>query len=226
VKLGVQVRLADLEQHDLEHGDLIPRRAPSHALAGTRVSGSGVVVGRVRVLRTAEEIDAFQRNEILVARFTDPTWMSVFPLAKGIVTEVGGWLSHAAIQAREYGITAVVGTAGALDALATGDLVRIHEDGVVERVSERRAAPRIAVERDIRMSRRTGPAKARLNDLSSSGALISQVEAPLEIGEDVGLEIEGELRAARVTRNGVPGIYGVEWANHAQRSDVAQVAAS
>jgi rhodanese-related sulfurtransferase/membrane protein insertase Oxa1/YidC/SpoIIIJ/phosphohistidine swiveling domain-containing protein len=212
VKLGLEVRLSDLEGQDLEHGDLLPRRGGSKVLVGTRVSGSGAIVGRVRVLRTADEIDAFQRNEILVARFTDPTWMSVFPLARGIVTEVGGWLSHAAIQAREYGITAVVGTAGALEALSTGDLVRIREDGAIERLGERRAATRMPVDHDVRLSRRTGSATARLNDLSTTGALISRVEPPLEIGEDIGLEIEGELRDARVTRNGIPGIYGVEWA--------------
>ena len=51
-------------------------------------------------------------NEVWgAARFTDPSWMTVFPLANGIVTEVGGWLSHAAIQAREYDLPTIVGVA-------------------------------------------------------------------------------------------------------------------
>ena len=53
-----------------------------------------------------------KRGEILVARMTDPTWYPLFAQAGGIITEVGGWLSHAAIVAREYDLPAIVGVNG------------------------------------------------------------------------------------------------------------------
>jgi pyruvate,water dikinase len=71
----------------------------------------------------------------LVARFTDPTWSTVFPIAGGLVTEVGGWLSHAAIQAREYDLACIVDVAGAGRHLRTGDVVRLGLDGNVERIA-------------------------------------------------------------------------------------------
>jgi phosphohistidine swiveling domain-containing protein len=217
VQLGLDVRLSDLETKDLESGAWIPRQSDAQ-LVGTRVSGSGDVVGRARVLRHAHEIASFERGEILVARFTDPTWTSVFPLARGIVTEIGGWLSHAAIQAREYGLTAVVGAAGALDSLATGDLIRVGADGVIERVSERRRAARTATTLDVRVARSSSENAGRLKDVSASGALLHFEHGPLEIGESISLEVEGALRAARVARNGIPGVYGIAWARELDES--------
>jgi rifampicin phosphotransferase len=211
ITLPAQITLAQLEELDVEHGGTIPHAMPKDSLAGTRVSGSGGVVGRARVLRTPEDIATFKKGEILVARFTDPTWMSVFPLAKGIVTEVGGWLSHAAIQAREYGITGIVGTHGALDAFQTGDLVLLGADGTVKRLDERRSEARLPADVHVTVRRSIGPASGQLHDLSSRGALLVVANAKLEIGEHVGLEIAGrDDVAARVIRNGVPGIYGLE----------------
>ena len=54
----------------------------------------------------------------------------------GIVTEVGGWLSHAAIVARECGLTAIVSVRGACDSLETGQLVRLTVDGSIELIEE------------------------------------------------------------------------------------------
>ena len=59
----------------------------------------------------------------------------MFPRAGGIVTEIGGWLSHAAIVAREFNLTAIVGVSNACDRLQTGDLVRLGSDGRIERLA-------------------------------------------------------------------------------------------
>ena len=127
---------------DLEHVDLLTGRRPdvreSGQLSGKRVAGEQTVTGRVRVILDVSGIDAFEADEILVARMTDPTWYPLFSKARGIVTEIGGWLSHAAIVAREYDLPAIVGVAGACRTLSTGDVVTLHPDGTIERVEERR----------------------------------------------------------------------------------------
>ena len=80
---------------------------PAGALAGTAAS-AGVVEGRARVVRKLEEA-RIEKGDILVAPYTDPAWTPLFPIAAGLVTEVGGLMTHGAVVAREYGIPAVVG---------------------------------------------------------------------------------------------------------------------
>jgi phosphohistidine swiveling domain-containing protein len=188
-------------------------------LSGTRVSGRGDVTGRARVLRDSDEIDSFQQGEILVARFTDPTWMPVFPLAGGIVTEVGGWLSHAAIQAREYDINAIVGARGALDTIATGDLVCLRADGTIERLSERRKEARIPLHAPVTVDREKESLHAHLGDVSHRGAQLLVSGQSLEVGEDLELHsaaIPNSLRAT-IIRNGIPGVYGLEFRGEVDR---------
>jgi phosphohistidine swiveling domain-containing protein len=191
---------------------IIPRGAAN--LRGTRVSGSGDVSGRVRVLRRADEIDDFQKGEILVARFTDPTWTSVFPLARGIVTEVGGWLSHAAIQAREYDITGIVGAVGALDALVTGELICLRADGSIEQFGNRRLEDRIPISIPVGLRRQSETVSARLADLSPNGALLHVSGKSFTVGEVIGIDTpvaDAGLLEATVIRNGTPGVYGVRF---------------
>lgn len=111
---------------------LIPTADADGGLLGIRVAGSGEVVGPVRVLRTADDVSDLLPGEVLVARFTDPRWTPVFPRAAGVITEVGGWLSHAAILAREMGLPAIVGAPGATRVLRTGDVVRLTTSGRVD----------------------------------------------------------------------------------------------
>ena len=82
--------------------------------------GDGVVHGRVRVLRDPRQADQLRPGEILVTETTDPDWEPIMKTAAGIVTERGGRTSHAAIVARELGVPAVVGAAGAMAKLAEG----------------------------------------------------------------------------------------------------------
>ena len=89
----------------------------------------GTITGRARVARTLEEAQALEPGEILVAITTMPPWTPLFGIASGVVTETGGPLSHCAIVAREYGIPAVVGAAGAIRAIQTGQEITVDGSG-------------------------------------------------------------------------------------------------
>jgi phosphohistidine swiveling domain-containing protein len=99
------------------------------------LASAGVVVGRARVLFHEDEMDAVQPGEILVVHTTDVGWTPLFLVAAGVVTELGGPLSHAAVVAREFGVPTVVNVAGVTRAIRTGDTLRVDGDrGMVERV--------------------------------------------------------------------------------------------
>ncbi|QWF22400.1 hypothetical protein KM427_01190 [Nocardioides sp. LMS-CY] len=87
--------------------------------------GPGVVEGPVRVLRSEKDLAELQQGEILVAPITAPSWAAAFSVATGVITDIGGMMSHAAIVCREYGIPAVVGTGFATARLTTGQQVRV-----------------------------------------------------------------------------------------------------
>jgi pyruvate,water dikinase len=72
-------------------------------------------------------------GEILIAPFTDPSWTPYFLTAAGLVTDIGGQLSHGSVVAREYGLPAVVNVRSATSIIHTGDLIRV--DGDTGRVS-------------------------------------------------------------------------------------------
>ncbi len=81
--------------------------------------------GRAKIIHSPEEFGRFKAGEILVAPTTDPMWSTLFPIAKAVVTEMGGVLSHASIVAREYGTPCVVNVKGIVDALEDGDLIEV-----------------------------------------------------------------------------------------------------
>lgn len=103
----------------------------SNNLQGTLVAGEAAVVGRARVANGREN-QTIQEGEILVTRYMHPGWTPMFSRAAGIVTEVGGWLSHTSILAREYNVTTIVGVCGAAERISTGDVLRLNLDGTVE----------------------------------------------------------------------------------------------
>ena len=93
----------------------------------------GVAEGRVRILRDASQAANFEPGEVLVVAAADTGWAPLFLAASGVVTELGGPLSHAAIILREYGVPAVVNVMNVTRSLRDGDLVRIDGDaGTVE----------------------------------------------------------------------------------------------
>ncbi|GGS73501.1 rifamycin-inactivating phosphotransferase [Streptomyces griseoviridis] len=104
---------------------------PAGALAGLAVS-AGTVEGRARVVLDLADAD-LEAGDILVTTYTDPSWSPLFTGIAGLVTEVGGLMTHGAVIAREYGLPAVVGVAGATRLIEDGRRVRVHGgDGYVE----------------------------------------------------------------------------------------------
>lgn len=92
------------------------------------IAGSpGRVTGAARVIRGPDEFDRLQNGDILIAPLTNPVWTPLFAIAGGLVTEVGGILSHGAIVAREYGIPAVMAVPGATQVFHEGQ--RLTVDG-------------------------------------------------------------------------------------------------
>lgn len=77
------------------------------------------------MIRGPEEFSKLQKGDILVAPITNPVWTPLFAIASGVVTEVGGILSHGAIVAREYGIPAVMSVPGATSRLEGGQRVTV-----------------------------------------------------------------------------------------------------
>lgn len=104
---------------------------PAGAIAGLAVS-SGVVEGRARVVLEMAEAE-LEAGDILVTVFTDPSWTPLFVGIKGLVTEVGGLMTHGAVIAREYGLPAVVGVQDATREIRDGQTIRVNgTDGYVE----------------------------------------------------------------------------------------------
>jgi len=107
---------------------------PENTLPGLAVS-AGFVEGRARVVSSFEEAD-LEEGDILVTEFTDPSWTPLFVSIKGLVTEVGGLITHGAIIAREYGLPAVVSVENATKLIKDGQIIRINgTDGYVEILS-------------------------------------------------------------------------------------------
>ncbi len=133
LRLPSQLTLSQIESLSLT-ADSEVRISPtsSKVLQGTLVAGQAPVQGRAQIIVNAEDIGNFQKGNILVTRFTHPGWIPIFPQAGAVITEVGGWLSHAAIVAREYNVTTIVGVQGALDKIDTGDLLQLNSDGTIE----------------------------------------------------------------------------------------------
>jgi pyruvate,water dikinase len=100
------------------HDDL-----PAGALVGLAVS-AGTVEGRARVVIDMADAD-LEAGDILITAYTDPSWSPVFVTISGLVTEVGGLMTHGAVIAREYGLPAVVGVANATQLIPDGQRIRL-----------------------------------------------------------------------------------------------------
>ncbi len=109
--------------------------ARSGQAAGNIIRGIGASPGRVTgpacVIHGPEEFDRMKPGDILVANITTPAWTPLFAMASGIVTDVGGPLSHSSIVAREYGVPAVLGTGVATHRIRGGQHITVDGDGGV-----------------------------------------------------------------------------------------------
>jgi phosphoenolpyruvate synthase/pyruvate phosphate dikinase len=104
---------------------------PAGALVGLPVS-AGAVEGRARVILDMAQAD-LEPGDILVTTYTDPSWTPLFVTIGGLITEVGGLMTHGAVIAREYGLPAVVGVERATRLIRDGQRIRVHgTDGYVE----------------------------------------------------------------------------------------------
>ncbi|MGG1368068.1 phosphoenolpyruvate synthase [Priestia megaterium] len=118
------------------HGEIVTgaykrENLPSQAIVGLPVS-SGVIEGRARVILNMENAN-LSEGDILVTSFTDPSWTPLFVGIKGLVTEVGGLMTHGAVIAREYGLPAVVGVENATRLIKDGQRIRVHgTEGYIE----------------------------------------------------------------------------------------------
>jgi phosphohistidine swiveling domain-containing protein len=109
---------------------------PQEANAPGQLKGNagsrGVATGEAFIAHNLSEATGLKPGQVLVATTTMPAWTPLFGIAAAIVTETGGPLSHCAIVAREYGIPAVVGAAGAMRAIEPGQVITVDGDrGIV-----------------------------------------------------------------------------------------------
>ncbi|WP_071396312.1 phosphoenolpyruvate synthase [Bacillus tuaregi] len=112
-------------------GEYKRENIPADAIIGLPVS-SGVVEGRARVILDIEDAD-LESGDILVTAYTDPSWTPLFVSINGLVTEVGGLMTHGAVIAREYGLPAVVGVENANKRIKDGQRIRVHgTEGYIE----------------------------------------------------------------------------------------------
>ena len=106
-------------------------RIPEGAISGIPVS-SGIVEGRARVVLSVDEANV-EEGDILVTKFTDPSWTPLFVTIKGLVTEVGGFTTHGAVITREYGLPGVVGVENATKLIKDGQRIRVNgTEGYIE----------------------------------------------------------------------------------------------
>lgn len=104
---------------------------PKDALVGLPVS-AGIIEGRARVVLKLEDAN-IEEGDILVTSFTDPSWTPLFVSIKGLVTEIGGLMTHGAVITREYALPGVVGVENATKLIKDGQRIRVNgTEGYIE----------------------------------------------------------------------------------------------
>ncbi|KAK1124993.1 hypothetical protein K0M31_006330 [Melipona bicolor] len=137
-------QLKKLEYSEINTGMPIPVKSDvdivvdenSTKIQGTSVCG-GSVLNRACVITDLSEIHSLKQGDILITHATDIAWSPYFPLLSGIVTELGGLISHGAVIAREYGLPCIIGAKKATRTFKTGDTVLLTADtGVLQLVKK------------------------------------------------------------------------------------------
>lgn len=121
-----------LSPPDLIFGD-VPKFAESVTLTSvSAITGMGVAAGKAvgpaRLIFHPDDGEILRDGDVLVAPSTDPGWTPLFLRASAIVMETGGFSSHGAIVAREYGVPAVVNVPGALKIIKDNQLITVDGD--------------------------------------------------------------------------------------------------
>jgi pyruvate,water dikinase len=123
----MEYKSMDLPSHFSARGDSQYPLFSIHTISKEKIlhgstSSSGIIRGKIRVFKEFAVPDPID-FDILVAKHTDPGWVPLIGLSKGLIIEHGGILSHASIVSRELGIPAIIGVKNAIDILKTGDIV-------------------------------------------------------------------------------------------------------
>jgi rifampicin phosphotransferase len=140
---ALPARLTVVQLEDASAGMPVDNQSRGGKIAGTRVSGTGIVEGRACVVtgidvESSATIPGFRDGDIVVSNMVPPAWIPYFGRAGGFICEIGGWLSHTAIVAREYRVSLIVGTEG-IEAITDGMQLRLSM-GLVEIVAPAAAA--------------------------------------------------------------------------------------
>ena len=115
-----------IDSRPVSNSGTVSNSGPTHEKTLDGTPGShGVVTAPARIVSGLSAFSDVKPGEVVICSFTDPSWTPLFSIAAGVITEVGGALSHAAIVAREYGIPAVLGVTSARARLVNGDLITI-----------------------------------------------------------------------------------------------------
>jgi phosphohistidine swiveling domain-containing protein len=141
-------RLPVLTLFDCEQGSqqsTVVGSAKAGDLVGTRVSGEGRVSGTAYVVaeeasENGDPLVGFQDGQVLVCQMVHPAWLPYVIRSGGVISEVGGFLSHMSIVAREQNIAMLVGCP--VWAVArSGDNISVGEDNLVcvEKVAKNRS---------------------------------------------------------------------------------------
>ena len=109
---------------------------------GSDVYGPACVVD-IAIAERGDEIPGFRDGDIIVAPMISPAWARYIARSGGLICEVGGWLSHTAILAREFGVTLIVGTSN-VDTICDGDMLQVQLNGTVEIVTEKAGIAAVA----------------------------------------------------------------------------------
>ena len=121
-----------LSPPDVIQGDKATRSQAAVILAGNYLQGvgaaAGIAAGTARLIKHPGEGDKLQPGEVLVAPSTDPGWTPLFLKAGAVIMETGGYISHGAIIAREYGIPTVINVPGVMKAIQDGQRVTVDGD--------------------------------------------------------------------------------------------------
>jgi rifampicin phosphotransferase len=132
---GPVLRVIDLEtfENPAVSGQPNASRDETSALRGLWVAGNQSVTACVRWIYSPSDIDALQVDEIAIVQMASPQWLVLLNRSVGLVSAVGGRLSHLAILARERNHTSIFGVAKAHQQLRTGDRVTLHKSGWIEK---------------------------------------------------------------------------------------------
>ncbi|CQR74949.1 Chondramide synthase cmdD [Sporomusa ovata DSM 2662] len=117
---------------DLIQGDKVTHSQPAIIPAGNYLEGVGAAAGKAtgtaRLINHPGEGNKLQPGEVLVTPSTDPGWTPLFLKACAVIMETGGYISHGAIIAREYGIPTVINVPGVMKVIQDGQIVTVDGD--------------------------------------------------------------------------------------------------